>query len=220
MGSSASWQPGLRRSATRSAMILLFAGFAPAILAAELFRYRNSDGVVVLANTIPAEYARKGYTVIDHRGRVLRVVPRQLSAAELEARAEAEAAEQAAQAERLARRRADEELLRLYSTPEDVDRAMERKLASIEGAIDTVKANIQRLRTQKRNLQARAAEIERSGQGLPQNILSGIRSIDDQIAEKEREIEARQTEVLATRAEYEKDRDRLSYLLGLSGTAT
>ena len=82
------------------------------------------------------------------------------------------------------------------------------------------KANIQRLRTQKRNLQARAAAIERSGQGLPQNILSGIRSIDDQIAEKEREIEARQTEVLATRAEYEKDRDRLSYLLGLSGTAT
>ena len=218
MGSSASGHPGLRRSVVESAIVLLLVGFAPAILAAELFRYRNSDGVIVLANTIPAEYARNGYTVIDHRGRVLRVVPRQLSGAELEARAEAEAAEQAAHAERLAQRRADEELLRLYSTPEDVDRAMERKLASIEGAIDTVKANIQRLRTQKRNLQAQAAEIERSGQGLSQNILSGIRSIQDQIAEKEREIEARQMEVLATRAEYEKDRDRLSYLLGLSMT--
>ena len=168
----------------------MFMGLASTAAGAELFRYRNSDGVVVLANTIPAEYASNGYTVIDHRGRVLRVVPRQLSGAELAARAEAEASERAAQAERLERRRADEELLRLYSTPEDVDRAMERKLASIEGAIDTVKANIQRLRTQKRNLQAQAAEIERSGQSLPQNILSGIRSIDDQIAEKEREIES------------------------------
>ena len=141
-----------------------------------------------------------------------------MSGAELAARAEAEASERAAQAERLERRRADEELLRLYSTPEDVDRAMERKLASIEGAIDTVKANIQRLRTQKRNLQAQAAEIERSGQSLPQNILSGIRSIDDQIAEKEREIESRETEVLATRAGYETDRDRLRFQLGLSNS--
>ena len=86
MGSSASGHPGLRRSVVESAIVLLLVGFAPAILAAELFRYRNSDGVIVLANTIPAEYARNGYTVIDHRGRVLRVVPRQLSGAELEAR--------------------------------------------------------------------------------------------------------------------------------------
>lgn len=218
MGGLASRQPRLRRSAIRWAGAAMFMGLASTAAGAELFRYRNSDGVVVLANTIPAEYASNGYTVIDHRGRVLRVVPRQLSGAELAARAEAEASERAAQAERLARRRADEELLRLYSTPEDVDRAMERKLASIEGANDTVKANIQRLRTQKRNLQVQAAEIERSGQSLPQNILSGIRSIDDQIAEKEREIESRETEVLATRAGYETDRDRLRFLLGLSNS--
>lgn len=149
--------------------------------AAELFRYRNSAGVVVLANTIPAEYAAQGYTVIDHRGRVIRVVPRQLSDEEIRARSEAEAAEREAQAARLARRRQDEELLRLYSTPDDVERALARKLASIEGAIDTVEANIQRLRTQKRNLQARAAEIERSGQPIPQQVISGIRSLDDQI---------------------------------------
>jgi len=218
MGSPASRQRGLRQSALRCAGAVLFVCLAPGGFAAELFRYRNNDGVVVLANTIPAEYAREGYTVIDHRGRVLRVVPRQLSEAELAAQAEAEAAERAAQAARLARRRQDEELLRLYSTPDDVDRAMERKLESIEGAIDTVNANIQRLRTQKRNLQAQAAEIERSGQAIPQNILSGIRSIDDQIAEKEREIEAREAEVLATQADFEKDRDRLRYLLGLSNS--
>lgn len=184
--------------------------------AAELFRYRNGAGVVVLANTIPAEFASQGYTVIDHRGRVIRVVPRQLSKEEIAARTEAEAAERQAEAGRLARRRQDEELLRLYSTPDDVERALARKLESIEGAIDTVEANIQRLRTQKRNLQARAAEIERSGQPIPQQVISGIRSLDVQIEEKQREIASREAEILATREDYAEDRERLSYLLGLS----
>lgn len=187
--------------------------------AAELFRYRNGNGVVVLANTIPAEYASQGYTVIDHRGRVIRVVPRQLTDEEIQARSEAEAVEREAEAERLARRRQDEDLLRLYSTPDDVERALERKLASIEGAIDTVEANIQRLRTQKRNLQARAAEIERSGQPIPQQVISGIRSLDDQIAERQREIASREAEILATREDFAETRERLRYLLGLSDDA-
>lgn len=196
---------------------LLAAASAPfEAAAAELFRYRNGSGVVVLANTIPAEFASQGYTVIDHRGRVIRVVPRQLSDEEIEARSLAEAAEREAEAGRMARRRQDEELLRLYSTPDDVERALARKLESIEGAIDTVQANIQRLRTQKRNLQGRAAEIERSGQPIPQQIISGIRSLDVQIEEKQREITSREAEIVATREDYAEDRERLSYLLGLS----
>ena len=203
------------------ALLVLLAGAGVVVpaAAAELFRYRNSEGVLVLANTIPAEYAAQGYTVIDHRGRVLRVVPRQLSEEEIAAREEERAAEREAEAARRARRRQDEELLRLYSTPADVERALDRKLESIEGAIDTVEANIQRLRTQKRNLQARAADIERSGEPIPQRILSGIRSIDDQIAEKQREIESREAEVVATREDYAEDRERLRYLLGLTDDA-
>ncbi|MEE4301485.1 MAG: DUF4124 domain-containing protein [Pseudomonadales bacterium] len=185
-------------------------------LAAELFRYRNSAGVVVLANTIPAEYATQGYTVIDHRGRVIRVVPRQLSEEEIQARAEAEAAEREAEEARLARRRQDEELMRLYSTPEDVERAMARKVASIQGAIDTVNANIQRLLSQKRGLQTRAAEIERSGRPIPQTVIDGIRSVEEQISEKQREIAAREAEILATREDFAEDRERLRYLLGPS----
>lgn len=199
------------------ALCLLCLLVSPGVaLAAELFRYRNSAGVVVLANTIPAEYMSQGYTVIDHRGQVIRVVPRQLSDEEIVARDRAEAAEREAEAARLVRRRQDEELLRLYSTPDDVERAMARKVASIEGAIDTVEANIQRLRSQKRNLQTRAAEIERSGQPIPAQVISGIRSVDEQIAERQREIASREAEILATREDYAETLERLRYLLGLS----
>jgi chromosome segregation ATPase len=196
--------------------VLLLAFCALPLSAAELFRYRNSEGVVVLANTIPAQYATQGYTVLDHRGRVLRVVPRQLSASEIVERDAELAAEREAEAERMAQRQEDEELLRLYSTPDDVERALQRQLESIEGAIDTVEANIQRLGTQKRNLQVQAAEIERSGKPIPLRIISGLRSLDDQIAEKQREIEAREAEILATRQDYAADRERLRVLLGLS----
>lgn len=215
-------QQGQKCSARRLRAALgvgLLAGLAllsGAAYSAELFRYRNSAGVVVLANTIPAEYATQGYTVIDHRGRVIRVVPRQLSEEELEVRAQEEAAEREAEEARLARRRQDEELMRLYSTPEDVERAMARKVASIQGAIDTVNANIQRLLSQKRNLQTRAAEIERSGQPIPETVIAGMRSVDEQIAEREREIATREAEILATREDFAEDRERLRYLLGLS----
>lgn len=184
--------------------------------AAELFRYENEEGVVVLSSTLPPEVAARGYEVIDERGRVVRQVQRQLTPEEIRRR-EAEAA--AAEAERLAaerRREKDRELLRLYGTPEDVTRALERRIASIEGAIRTVEGNIQRLRNQKRNLERRAADYERTGREIPEGLIDNIRVIDGQIDERQQEIEQRRAEIETTREEFARDRDRVRYLLGLS----
>lgn len=197
-------------------LLALVVGAAPCVQAAQLYRYENDEGVIVLSSTLPPRFATRGYTIIDERGRVLRVVPRQLTPEEIVAR---EAQRKVEEAERLAaleRRRRDEELMRLYSSPEDVERAMGRQIASIQGAIDTVRSNIQRLRSQKRVLESRAADLERAGNPIPETLIEGIRDFDAQIAEKQREIDGRLAEIESTREAFAADEARVRYLLGIT----
>ncbi|MEE4359885.1 MAG: DUF4124 domain-containing protein [Pseudomonadales bacterium] len=192
---------------------------APAT-AAELFRYENEDGIVVLSSSLPPQFATRGYTVIDERGRVVREVKRQLTPEEIRQREAARAAEEAERIAAEAQRARDEELVRLYGSPDDVTRAMERRVASIEGAIRTVESNIQRLRNQKRNLERRAADYERSGREIPEALIDNIRVLDEQVAERQEEIAQREREIEAARDEFARDRDRVRYLLGFPEEAS
>ncbi|VTL98770.1 Keratin type II cytoskeletal 75 [Pseudomonas aeruginosa] len=85
--------------------------------AVELYRYVNDKGVVVLDRQgVPPQYIGKGYQVLNDQGRVIRTVPPAPTAEELRQR-------KAAQAQASS----DAQLLRLYSSVEDVDRARERR---------------------------------------------------------------------------------------------
>lgn len=85
--------------------------------AVELYRYVNDKGVVVLDRQgVPPQYIGKGYQVLNDQGRVIRTVPPAPTAEELRQR-------KAAQAQASS----DAQLLRLYSSLEDVDRARERR---------------------------------------------------------------------------------------------
>lgn len=183
--------------------------------AAELFRYINDEGVVVISSNLPPRYASRGYTVIDSRGRVLREIPRQLSVEEVQARqAEELAREEERQAEE--RRRAqDAELLRLYSSPEEVTRARDRRIDSIESHIASVRASMARVRSQQSGLESQAAELERAGRPVPEHIVVAIQRSETQLEEREREIRQRQEEIERTRDSFDRDRARLARLLGV-----
>ena len=57
-----------------------------------------------------------------------------------------------------ARASSDAQLLRLYSTPDDVERARQRKLAELDSLIGVARGNLQSVRTQQANLQSQAAD--------------------------------------------------------------
>lgn len=180
--------------------------------AAELYRYRDDNGVLVLDDSIPPRYAAKGYTVLSPTGRVIRVVPPQLTpeeVAERDRRRAAEEAERKALAERYA---ADAELLRLYSSTEDLERARDRKLADIEALISTTRGNIQRLKIQKHNLELRAAELERSGMEVSAELIKNLAAIEAQIRDKEAEIAARAREQETVRKQFSEDLERFRQL--------
>lgn len=190
-------------------------GLAVPALAAELFRYVNDDGVVVISSNLPPRFASRGYAVIDSRGRVLREVPRQLTAEEVRARQAQEAALEAERQAAERRRAQDEELLRLYGSPEEVSRARDRRVESIEAHIASIRAGMARLRSQQSSLEGQAAELERAGRPVPEHILTSLERIQSQLQERYEEISMREEEIERARESFDRDRERVARLLGV-----
>lgn len=186
----------------------------PAAAAAELYKYVNEDGVVVLDSHVPARYVKNGYTILSLDGRVLEVVPRALTEEEIRKRDQRLAAEKAMEEAERQQKIADQNLLRLYSRPEDVIRARDTKLASIDGFIETSEANIERLREQKQAIEAQLADVERAGGSPSQTSISRIRSIDSRIRQIAAEIDDKQDEKAELRASFASDLKRVKELYG------
>jgi hypothetical protein len=182
---------------------LLLGLLLPAVASAvELYRYTDERGTTVLSRQgVPPEHIGRGYQVLNEQGRVIRVIPPAPTAEELR-RMQLEKAQALS----------DVQLLRLYSTPEDVERARQRKLAELDGLIGVARGNLQSVRNQQANLQSQAAEHERAGREVPAHLLA---QIDNQIAEQARlksDIERYQALREQSNANFDADLERLKQL--------
>ena len=197
-------------------LLLIIIGFVQLCLAnsaaAELYRYKNEDGVTVLDSHVPARYVKNGYTILSLDGRVLEVVPRALTDDEIRERDRRLAEEERLARVKRERQIADQNLMRLYSTPGDVVRARDSKIASIDSLIETQRGNVQRLESQKQQLEASLADIERSGGVIDKNSLARIRTIENRISQVESEIENKINERDALMVSYAADLKRVQEL--------
>ena len=180
---------------------------------ADLYRYENDEGKIVYDHHVPPKFVHKGYTVLSEEGRVIRVVGPELTPAEKVVRDARVAAEKAKQRRLDDQRDNDIELLRLYKSVGDVERARDRKVRALQGAIDLIEENLKRLVRQKLKVESHAAALERGGLPVGNEVMENLRVIDQQIAERRAEIEARSREQDAVRADYDNDRERVRELL-------
>lgn len=201
-----------RRAAAVGLSVVLGLCLAAADAAAQVFRYEEQGGGVVWSTSLPPEYADRGYEIYDARGQLVRKVAPQLTEAQLAARSRAEREARAREQAELEAYERDQRLMRLYSSASDVTRALQRRLAAIDGAINTTRGNIERLRVQQRSLEAQASAFERTRQPVSPEILRNLEIIDDQIEERLEEIEARKAEKDRMRQEFQADADRLREL--------
>ncbi|TWD99188.1 hypothetical protein FB481_11564 [Pseudomonas sp. AG1028] len=172
--------------------------------AAEMYRYTNAQGITVIDRQgVPSEFIAKGYEVLNEQGRVIRVVPPAPTAEEM----------QKILADR-ERAKSDAQLLRLYSSLEDVDRAQARKLAELDGLIGVAKGNLQSVRQQQANLQKQAADQERAGREVPKQLLDQISSQRDEQVRLKKDIERYQAARAQAQSAFTADRTRVSELLG------
>jgi len=186
----------------------------PTVTATQWYKYQDENGVTVLSHEIPPAMVQKGYTIVDDHGKVIKVVARQLTKDEIAAR-DAKAATEKVQADaEKTRQRRDEELVKLYASPADVEAARDRKIASIENEIGRINGNIERLTLQKSRLEEQGAERERGGQPPSPEIVENLKILDAQIADREKEIAARRQEEDQQRANFQYDLERMRAMTG------
>lgn len=174
------------------------------LAATEMYRYVDERGVTVIDRLgVPPEHVARGYEVLNEQGRVIRVVPPAPSAEERQRLAEEKA-----------KASSDAQLLRIYSEAGDVDRARDRKLAELDGAIRVAQSNLQSLRTQQGSLQSKAAEFERAGRQVPEHLLVQIENLKIEQAGVEKDIVRYRETRVSEEAAFAADRARLLELRG------
>lgn len=148
-----------------------------------MYKYKDKDGVTVIKDYLPAEIVPKGYSVVDKYGNVIEVVARVKTKEEKAAEKlrQKKAAEEEAKIKKQLKR--DNELLRQFTTTEDIIRARENQLDSIRVEIGIRASNTNRIKRQLKKYQAKAADFERRGQPVPKalqdNIEISLKQIED-----------------------------------------
>ena len=180
---------------------------APALAtAAELYRYVDDRGVVVLdRHGVPPQHIGRGYQVLSEQGRVIREVPPAPTAEEFE-RLQASKA----------RAVADAQLLRLYASVQDVERAEARRLAELDSVMGLTQGNLVALRNQQESLQRQAADHERAGRTVPDNLLKQISNLEKEQASLLRDLKRYGVVRANAQVSYAEDRKRIAELLGLA----
>ena len=192
---------------------LLLQVTAPAAESANLSRYTNDEGNVVVDYQVPTRYVAQGYEVLNMEGVVLEVVPRQLTEEEKKVLNAQQELEEAARAEQERLKEWDESLLLRYSTIADIEAAEERALRDLRIRMSILKGNKRSLKQQVENYQAQAADLERRGQEVDVARLVAIEDIQTEIETTDRSINERAREIEEVEQAYQRDKDRFRMLL-------
>lgn len=180
--------PIIKRRNVLSVLLAVFVSALPSSPAesSDLYRYKNRDGVVVLNYSVPPEYVSGGYQVLTKDGIVLETVPPH-DASNASSKPEAGVDQ--------ARERENQFILASYVSTGEIEEAKNRKLKQLAREIELVESNLAETRQLRIREQSRAANYQRSGQVIPENVASVLAGLDEQ-ERKTRSI------LLIRRAEY------------------
>lgn len=184
-------------------------------LAAErlLYRYVDDNGSTVIAYQVPPDRVAYGYEVLGEDGRVIDVVPRQLTEEERADQAARIAAQRAADREAERLREWDESLLLRFSSIEDIEAARDREIGNLQVRIVGLKSRLRTLRDQVENYQAQLADQERRGVAPDDATRRAVAALQEEIAATEVSIGDKRVEVARVRDDYARDLERFRTLL-------
>jgi len=193
------------------ALLLTFPAVADA-KEQRLYRYRNAEGNVVVGFQVPVESVKGGYEVLNNKGMVLKVVPRELTEEERKSKNAEERQQQEARAEQERLRKWDESLMLRYSVVADIEDAQRRALGDLRVRMSILNNNRRATKRQIETYQAQAADTERAGGDVKVEQLRAIEQLQNDIKTIERDIETRKLEIEELSASYEADISRFEML--------
>lgn len=193
-----------------SALLLIL--LSQTAFAAKLYRF-NIDGRQVLKDHVPPEYAQMSYDILSDQGYVIKRVERAPTPEEVAAIAAKKAIEEARLERIRDRRKADQALLRVYSKPEDVERARQRKVDNIDGYIGLQQRRIVNLTESLERAQSQAANYERSGRDVPVALRLEIAQLQNQVRESHENIKNRKVEKVESTKIFAEEYFRMQILM-------
>ncbi|SEA16274.1 hypothetical protein [Microbulbifer marinus] len=168
-----------------------------------LYRYSDENGVQVLDDLVPPRYVANGYEVLTPTGRLLKVVPPQLSGEELRE-----------QQRREAQQEADRQLLRRYNSVADIESARSRKLAIVEQDMAIMRSNISTLGKQIEQEEAAAARTQRNGREVAPELLQRIADLREEVAVLRERLSRREAEAESINSEFDQAAARYADIVG------
>lgn len=199
---------------TNLSVLLLAAVLATSALADERFFYRyvNEKGVQVINDKLPPEVVPSGYDVISKSGTLIKRVPRQLTEQELQNNNTAEAQEARREYETQQLKVWDESLMLRYSSIKDIEAARTRALRDLQIRISILKSNRLQVKSEIEREQKKAADIERMGRDVSEELLEKIDILRQEIEAIEDAITVRNNEADDLVEQYQRDIDRFMTL--------
>ena len=158
------------------------------------FKWRDGAGNLHYSDALPPEAAKFGYEVVNPQGIVVKRVERAKTTSELAA-AKAQAVEaKRDRDERIARERADEQLLIGYPEEGDLERAQAQQLEMLKQQVVAAEISLRSQEQLLADLLGRAAEAERSGKELPPFQARQLAEARQQVDEQRLAVKRRQDE--------------------------
>jgi hypothetical protein len=192
---------------------LLACGLALPLSSQAAFKcWTNSEGVRECGNAIPPEYAQQKSETVNERGLTVEVQERAKTQEELDEERRIAEEEERRKTEEAARRKEqdayDRVLLSTFLSEKEIIDSRDRKTGAIDASIEISRITIDKLEGDLKRERKRAANFERKGRQIPENVQKSIDALERQIADKQSYIESKKEEKQEIMDKYAKDLDR------------
>lgn len=163
-------------------------------LQAKIKCWTNNDGVRECGNVLPPEYAQQGHDDINKQGVRVKKHKRAPTKAEIAAIAKkkADAAEKARVKKEQDEK--DQILLKTFSSEDEITMTRDGKITTIKTEIRLTKKSVDKTKLRLTALRKQAANFERNGKAVPDDLLKKITQNEEQIENYKIFIKSKQQE--------------------------
>lgn len=160
----------------------------------QTYRWVDADGHVHFGDSVPADAARQERQIIDEHGAVRQVLPRQKSDAEL-------AEEQRREREIQQQKDYDNSLLKTYLTVEDLKKAGNERIDTIDGHIEQAQKQVNEAQQKLADAQSKVASAKAAGQTVDPDL-------QRQIDQEDADLQTRKAALSQLRQDRQKAEDQ------------
>lgn len=174
-------------------------------LHAALYNWVDADGRVHYSDKIPTEDARQERKVLDKKsGRVIETIERSKTVDELKEKRKLDKIKAAKAEKEQLRRSRDRMLILTYQSVDEIYKARDIKIETIENAIQISRGTLRTQKEQYNVLRGSAADFERSSRVIPKRLLDKMAAAKAKIIRTNNYIEKRRREQYLIKKQFTK----------------